>query len=125
MIINPVHPVAIVEKCCRAEVPVDQETVKPPIQSRWKAGILFIKVDEIIATRRIELMSSLPKPLSGSRFGELFSRKHQGGVATLVSQRHSVGKGARPCDPADVHPARLVGPCARRVEIFVTKDFYH
>ena len=49
MVIEAVHPIAVVEECSRAARSVCQETMKLAVQACGKGGILFRKMNKIRA----------------------------------------------------------------------------
>src|SRR2546422_11735719 len=58
MVVNPVHPVPVVEERRRSAGPVRHESVEPSIQSGWEAGVLFIEMDQIGGTPWIKPVPS-------------------------------------------------------------------
>ena len=73
----------------------------------------------------IKPVSPLLEAASRPRLRELLPGKDENDVPPFVPERHSVGEGILPHDPADVHPQRLVHPHACPVEVLVAKGLDH
>ena len=81
MVIDAVHPVAVVEKHRHFAVPVHDESVKPPIQSRRKSRIFLVEVNQIGRPGHVEHVSSCLKTLDRTRLRELLARKNESDVS--------------------------------------------
>ena len=71
VIVDPVHPVPIVEQRRRSTRPVRQESVEPSVQSRRKGMVILVEVDEIGGALRVEVMPTLLEAARRTRLGEL------------------------------------------------------
>ena len=104
VIVDPVHPVPVVEERRRSECAVRQEPVEPSVQARWKGGVFLVEVDEIRGACRLDSMAPLLETASGPRLGELLPRKDENDIPSFIVERHSVGKGILPDGPPHINP---------------------
>ena len=130
VIIDPVHPVAVVEQRRGCLVAVDQQSVKPSIQTDRKRGsvlaeAILVEMNQVRRALRRETVPSLPETASGARRREFFSGKDQRNIALFADQRHPVGKRILAHCPAQVDAKALIHQSSGGVERFVPKAGYH
>ena len=59
VVVNPVHPIPVVEKHRSPAVPICQKSVKPSVQTCRKRSVLFIEVNQIRGPIPVKFMSLL------------------------------------------------------------------
>src|SRR5205807_7587987 len=96
MIVDPVHPVPVIEQRRRSAGPVRQESVEPSVQSRRKGGVILVKVHEIGGALEVKLVSPLLQAASRPRLGELLPGKVENEDPPFVPERQPIGEGLIP-----------------------------
>src|ERR1700736_6428389 len=67
VIVDPAHPVAVVEKRRCPARPVRQEPMEPSIQNRGESGVVLVEVDEIGRPNFLHIMSLSSQAANSSR----------------------------------------------------------
>ncbi len=89
VIVDPVHPVAVIEERRRSASPGGQQSMKSSVQSRRKSRIVLVEVQEIGRAGRFTLVA-VPPVAVGPRLGKILSGKNERDIAPLVAKRHAV-----------------------------------
>src|SRR5437016_789945 len=110
MVVDPFHPIAVVEKNRLSPGSVGQHAMKSSVQNCRERRILFIKVDKIGWPQAPKLMPSLLEPADSPRLGKLLPGKDENYIAPLVAQRHTIGEGTFSNAPPQIHSQRFINP---------------
>ena len=125
MIIDAVHPVAVIEEGDGSACAVREQAMKPSVQARGKSGVFLIEVDKIGGALRRQGMTALLEASSGPRFREFFPGEDQNDIPSFIRERHTVGEGVLPHDPPNVNSGGLIDPSSDAIESLVAKGFDH
>src|SRR2546429_588294 len=84
VIIDAVHPVAVIEEGDGSACAVREQAMKPSVQARGKSGVFLIEVDKIGGTLRRQVVPTTLEVGSGPRFGEFFPGEDQNDIPSFI-----------------------------------------
>ena len=93
--VQAVHSVAVVEEHSGSSGLINQESVKPPVQTAREESIFLIEVDEIRWAAKVQCMPSLPQTAVCIRPWKLLTGEKQNHRASFIADGHLTGKGVQ------------------------------
>jgi hypothetical protein len=125
MIVEPVHPVAVIEERGLPQAPIKQEPMESAVQAGWKRGLLLRPADQMMSPIPFQVLYGLGRNRRRFHLTEVLSGKYENDMPALVFERHSSATGIVSSSPTNVYPAILVNPRTSTVESLVAKCGNH